>query len=302
MPSMKRHASIWVALALAVCAVGVIPAIAQAPAHDRDADQARGDHLRRERLVRPLLRDVSAGGEPAGRTGLHGRGRHAGRRQPGHGAPAARTIRTSPTRPTAPTRPNRSASTARKRNTADQNHAYTAEQQAYNGGAADLFPKYTGKGHAGRRGRVRYARPGHGLLRRQHGDRAVELRAALRDERQRVHRHVWPVDAGRAQVVSGQTNGMLPIEASEESVDGRLTVVLHQRRPGRLHDDQRRRSGHRRLLEHDDTGVHGRQEHRRPAQRRRRHVGRLHGRLQPEHEKRERHDRLQALDVFTDRR
>jgi phospholipase C len=32
---------------------------------------------------------------------------------------------------------------------ADQNHAYTAEQQAYNGGKADLFPKYTGKGTPG---------------------------------------------------------------------------------------------------------------------------------------------------------
>jgi len=34
-------------------------------------------------------------------------------------------------------------------NTADQNHAYTAEQQAYNGGKADLFPKYTGAGTPG---------------------------------------------------------------------------------------------------------------------------------------------------------
>src|SRR4029077_2662474 len=33
--------------------------------------------------------------------------------------------------------------------TADQNHAYTAEQQAYDNGAADLFPKYTGKGTSG---------------------------------------------------------------------------------------------------------------------------------------------------------
>ena len=32
--------------------------------------------------------------------------------------------------------------------TSDQNHAYTAEQQAYDNGAADLFPKYTGKGTA----------------------------------------------------------------------------------------------------------------------------------------------------------
>ncbi|WP_158926598.1 phospholipase C [Acidisphaera sp. S103] len=34
-------------------------------------------------------------------------------------------------------------------NTADQNHAYTAEEQAYNDGKADLFPKYTGKGTPG---------------------------------------------------------------------------------------------------------------------------------------------------------
>jgi phospholipase C len=34
-------------------------------------------------------------------------------------------------------------------NTSDQNHAYTAEQQAYHGGKADLFPKYTGKGTPG---------------------------------------------------------------------------------------------------------------------------------------------------------
>ena len=37
-------------------------------------------------------------------------------------------------------------------NTQDQNHAYTAEQQAYNGGKADLFPKYTGKGTPGSAG------------------------------------------------------------------------------------------------------------------------------------------------------
>ncbi len=33
--------------------------------------------------------------------------------------------------------------------TADQNHAYTAEQQAYDGGAADLFPLYTGHATSG---------------------------------------------------------------------------------------------------------------------------------------------------------
>ena len=33
--------------------------------------------------------------------------------------------------------------------TADQNHAYASEQRAYNNGAADLFPKFTGNGSAG---------------------------------------------------------------------------------------------------------------------------------------------------------
>src|SRR5579863_9261604 len=33
--------------------------------------------------------------------------------------------------------------------TADQNHGYTAEQEAYDGGAADLFPLNTGNGTAG---------------------------------------------------------------------------------------------------------------------------------------------------------
>jgi phospholipase C len=33
--------------------------------------------------------------------------------------------------------------------TADQNHAYTPEQQAYDNGKADLFPKYTGSGTSG---------------------------------------------------------------------------------------------------------------------------------------------------------
>jgi phospholipase C len=34
-------------------------------------------------------------------------------------------------------------------NTASQNHAYTPEQQAYDNGKADLFPKYTGRGTPG---------------------------------------------------------------------------------------------------------------------------------------------------------
>ena len=52
---------------------------------------------------------------------------------PANGADAAEPFRLDPT----------------QANTADQNHAYTAEQQADDGGKADLFPKYTGKGTPG---------------------------------------------------------------------------------------------------------------------------------------------------------
>ena len=41
------------------------------------------------------------------------------------------------------------------------------------------------------------AEPGDGLLRRQHSHRAVELRPALRDERQLLQRHLRALDAGR---------------------------------------------------------------------------------------------------------
>jgi phospholipase C len=61
--------------------------------------------------------------------------------------------------------------------TADQSHSYTPEEEAYDNGAMDLFPK----------------------LRRQHGHRAVELRAELRDERQQLRHRLRAVHARRAQ-------------------------------------------------------------------------------------------------------
>ena len=46
---------------------------------------------------------------------------------------------------------------------------------------------------------VRRARPGHGLLRRQHRHRAVELRPELRDERQQLQHELRAVHPRRAQ-------------------------------------------------------------------------------------------------------
>ena len=85
--------------------------------------------------------------------------------------------------------------------TADQDHDYTPEQQAFDGGLMDLFPQYTGT--PDRRRRPRRSRYDHGaddgLLRRQHRDRTVELRPALCDERQLVRHELWSFDAGRHQ-------------------------------------------------------------------------------------------------------
>ena len=82
--------------------------------------------------------------------------------------------------------------------TCDQDHGYTDEQKAYDMGLMDKFVQFTDVESCSphRPGR---ATPRHGLLRRQHGHRAVELRPALRDERQLVRDDLRAVDAGRDQ-------------------------------------------------------------------------------------------------------
>ncbi len=93
-------------------------------------------------------------------------------------------------------------------NTADQNHAYTAEQQAYNDGKMDLFPKYTGKGTPGSAGA--FGTKGQ-VLGYFDGNTVTAIwhwaqRFALND-------NAWtdtygPSTPGALEVVSGQTNGM----------------------------------------------------------------------------------------------
>ncbi|WP_321932209.1 phospholipase C [Paraburkholderia guartelaensis] len=94
--------------------------------------------------------------------------------------------------------------------TADQDHAYTAEQQAYNNGAADLFPKYTGRGNStsddvgatGKTGQVMGYFDGNTVT-------------ALWNYAQRfaMSDNAWsstygPSTPGALEVISGQTNGM----------------------------------------------------------------------------------------------
>ncbi|SDE17434.1 phospholipase C [Paraburkholderia lycopersici] len=92
--------------------------------------------------------------------------------------------------------------------TADQNHAYTAEEQAYDNGAADLFPKYTGNGTSG--GAGAFGTTGQ-VMGYYDGNTVTALwnyaqRFAMSDN---AYTSTYgPSTPGALEVVSGQTNGM----------------------------------------------------------------------------------------------
>jgi phospholipase C len=101
-------------------------------------------------------------------------------------------------------------------NTSDQNHAYTAEQQAYDGGKADLFPKYTGKGTTGgvgafgSRGQVMGYFDGNTVTALwEYAQHYAMSDNAYTDT-------YGPSSPGALEVVSGQTNGMLSIDSTKE--------------------------------------------------------------------------------------
>jgi phospholipase C len=100
-------------------------------------------------------------------------------------------------------------------NTASQSHAYTAEQQAYDGGKADLFPKYTGKGTAGAAGAFGTRGQVMGYF---DGNTVTAMwryaqHFAMSDN---AYTDTYgPSTPGAIAVISGQTNGMLPIVSSK---------------------------------------------------------------------------------------
>ncbi len=101
-------------------------------------------------------------------------------------------------------------------NTADQNHAYTAEQLATDGGKADLFPKYTGKGTSGGVGAFGSRGQVMGYF---DGNTVTALweyaqHYAMSDN---AYTDVYgPSTPGALNVISGQTNGMLAIDTTKE--------------------------------------------------------------------------------------
>lgn len=92
--------------------------------------------------------------------------------------------------------------------TADQNHAYTAEQMAYNGGKADLFPLYTGRGSSGGVGAFGTSAQ---VLGYYDGNTVTAYwryaqRYAMSDNA--FTDTYGPSTPGALEVVSGQTNGL----------------------------------------------------------------------------------------------
>lgn len=101
-------------------------------------------------------------------------------------------------------------------NTADQNHAYTAEQQAYNGGKANLFPKFTGRGSKGgagafgTRGQVMGYFDGNTVT-------ALWRYAQHYSMSDNAYTDTYgPSTPGMLEVVAGQTNGMEVVKASKK--------------------------------------------------------------------------------------
>jgi len=101
-------------------------------------------------------------------------------------------------------------------NTADQNHAYTAEQQAYDGGKADLFPKYTGAatpggvGAFGTKGQVMGYFDGNTVMAMwQYAQHFAMSDNAYTDT-------YGPSTPGALNLVSGQDNGLRIVATSKK--------------------------------------------------------------------------------------
>jgi phospholipase C len=114
--------------------------------------------------------------------------------------------------------------------TADQNHAYTAEEQAYDNGAMDLFPEFTGKGTSG--GAGAFGTTGQ-VMGYYDGNTVTALwnyaqKFAMSDN---AYTDTYgPSTPGALEAISGQTNGMQIVKSSKSSYyvndgQGGLTMI-----------------------------------------------------------------------------
>ena len=114
--------------------------------------------------------------------------------------------------------------------TADQNHAYTAEEQAYDNGLMDLFPKYTGRGSSG--GAGAFGTTGQ-VMGYYDGNAVTALwnyaqNYAMSDNA--FTDTYGPSTPGALEAIAGQTNGMQIVKSSRSSYyiadgQGGLTMI-----------------------------------------------------------------------------
>lgn len=112
-------------------------------------------------------------------------------------------------------------------NTADQNHAYTPEQEAYDNGKADLFPKFTGSGTPGGAGAFGTTGQVMGYF---DGNTVMAIwnyaqYFAMNDN---AYTDTYgPSTPGALEVVAGQTNGAVNIVGSPSDIpDGQGGLTL----------------------------------------------------------------------------
>ncbi len=101
--------------------------------------------------------------------------------------------------------------------TADQNHAYTAEQQAYDAGKMDLFPRYTGRGSPG--GAGSFGTNGQ-VMGYYDGNTVTALwhYAQLYAMSDNAYTDTFgPSTPGALEIASGQNNGMKLVHSSKSS-------------------------------------------------------------------------------------
>ena len=183
---------------------------------DDHTHQAPGRDLPGERVLRSLLRHLPERRQPA-LASRRSRPRPARRRVNGL------TPALLPHNPNSvqPSRLDRSEAV-----TCDQDHDYTAEQQAFDGGLMDKFVQITGVGRARRR-----TRPPQAIVMGYYDGNtvtgAVELRAALRDERQLATART----SGRRRPARSTWSPARPTASTPADLAGRRGNGTDHRRP-----------------------------------------------------------------------
>ncbi len=113
-------------------------------------------------------------------------------------------------------------------NTKSQNHAYTPEQQAYDNGKADLFPKYTGRGTSGGVGAFGTNGQVMGYF---DGNTVTAFWNYAQNFAMSDNNYTdtyGPSTPGAIEVISGQTNGVQNIVGTSSSISdgqGGLTLI-----------------------------------------------------------------------------